>query len=114
MNVRKPVDRAERRKLLRASKLALADTPAKVAAVEFDSVRAIIGDLPAREQQRAWNRVAADLLALGQKLTSDTEREIHNSNSRPGSGDRGEQPRAGAPARARLSRIFTTNSDSGK
>lgn len=70
-------DKADRRAQLWAGKYANAHTPADLAAVEFDLVRAAIDDLPTRAAEKAWKRLAELLARHRESLPTDTVRDVH-------------------------------------
>lgn len=76
--------KAENQQLLWAQAFADADTPAALAAVEFNRVRADIHNLPARQRDRHWRELSDYLADLHRKLTAATEGDVHNSISRRG------------------------------
>jgi hypothetical protein len=51
-----------------ATRLAGAQTPAQVAAVEWDRVRAMVRDLPEQDQPKAWQDLKAVLQTARQKI----------------------------------------------
>lgn len=68
--------KADKQAQLWAAKYAAAATPADVAALEFDRTRAAIGDLPPRQAEKAWKRLA-EVMARHRDTIEVTPSDVH-------------------------------------
>lgn len=70
-------DKADKRARLWAGKYAAADTPAKLAAFEFDRIRSRIDELPTNQQPAAYKKLARLLSDHHANLSEVTPSDVH-------------------------------------
>lgn len=71
------LDKADKRARLWAAKYAAADTPAKLAAFEFDRIRSRIAELPTNRQAAAFKKLARLLSDHHANLGEVTPGDVH-------------------------------------